>query len=687
MAVFLLLFLVLAIVYSWAIPYFFSIDEVSHFEFVKRLVLDIRLPVITQSEYYAAEQHQPPGYYLLSSLAGRVLTGSPLQQAASDMTLVFYAGRGVSVLFGLLTVVGTYLLASQFFGARRLPRIGATAIVALNPSLIAMAGAVNNDSMASAAGVFLLLATVKASQSHLSTKSMLGVGLLAGVAALTKENILPLLLPLALALALMSHKHGGWREFAKTALAVGLPALAVAGWWYLRNLVLYGDLLAWNLNALLSPGNVHKDLPGLESYISVLNSLAQTFWVGFGRTLDVRASWPVYLAIWVGCAIALFGLVRLVRSRRPVSWLQPGRTLGLVFITADLLLLLLADLSYNRAFVGAGAGRYLFPVSGAIAILITFGLSSAVRWKQPWLLGSFCAILLGLSVAAPSLYLFPLRTLPSTVTEAVLKSEAQPAEATFGGSMQLVGYRIGAPRVAPGDNLEVSLYWKAVAGTTLHWTGYAHLIDSQDRIYAQHDSIPLNGAYPTLFWRNGETWREDYQLPVEADAPDGVYRLQVGFYSLQTGEQATVSAQGREWSGGVPLGQIRVFAPEPIAAPKNPLDVSFKDSIRLLGWDQDAGGIVLYWQAGQAVKKDYTVFVHYLDQQSKVIAQDDSRPAEGKLPTSVWGPGETVRDRHRIASPPGTYVLEIGLYDSATNERLPLLAGNDSVLPGPIHVP
>ncbi|MDP2659985.1 MAG: glycosyltransferase family 39 protein [Dehalococcoidia bacterium] len=687
LAVFLAVFLVLSAVYAWTIPYFLSIDEVSHFDFVRRLVLDYRLPVITHAEYYASEEHQPPAYYFLASLVGRALIASPLREVASEMTLVFYGARGLSVLFGMVTTAGAYLLASHFFGSRRLARLGATAIVVFNPSLIAMSGAVTNDSMASAAGVFLLLATVKAASSRLSLETLLAIGVLAGVAALTKENLLPLLLPLAISLMVMVARSGGRQDLVKLVLAVGLPAIAVAAWWYVRNWDLYGDPLAWNMNAVLSPGNVHVSPPDLSSYLSVLSTLAQTFWVGFGPTLDVRAPWPIYFVIWTGCAIALLGALRLFRSRRPIPWLRSGPAAGLALITADLVLLALADLSYNRAFVGAGAGRYFFPVAGAVAIILTFGLISAVGERKPWLLGAFCALLLALSVSSPFVFLASLRVSPNVLTEDTLRRESQPADATFDASMQLVGYRIETPQIRPGENARISLYWKAVAGTDVHWTGYVHVIDSQKDIHGQYDSIPLEGRYPTLFWKKGEIWREDYEVPVDYNAPNGSYQLEVGFYSLQTGQEATVSAQGKEWVGGVPLGQLRVVAPEIVPTPKNPLAAEFRNAIRLTGWDQGADGVVLYWQTATPIPQNLTVFAHYLDRASQVIAQDDGQPAEGRMPTSVWLPGETITDRRRIIAPSGTYTLEVGLYDPKTLERVSLLAGGDTVLLGPVRVP
>ena len=87
----------------------------------------------------------------------------------------------------------------------------------------------------------------------------------------------------------------------------------------------------------------------------------------------------------------------------------------------------------------------------------------------------------------------------------------------------------------------------------------------------------------------------------------------------------------------------------------------------------------LYWQATRRLEKDYTVFVHMLGPYNSTTggplwAQDDSYPMGGQHPTTRWLPTQTARDRHLLlipeSTPPGTYQIEVGLYDSSTGERL-----------------
>jgi len=43
----------------------------------------------------------------------------------------------------------------------------------------------------------------------------------------------------------------------------------------------------------------------------------------------------------------------------------------------------------------------------------------------------------------------------------------------------------------------------------------------------------------------------------------------------------------------------------------------------------------------------------------------------GKFPTGAWLPGETVVDVHPLTLPSGSYTIQVGLYELATQQRLP----------------
>jgi len=112
------------------------------------------------------------------------------------------------------------------------------------------------------------------------------------------------------------------------------------------------------------------------------------------------------------------------------------------------------------------------------------------------------------------------------------------------------------------------------------------------------------------------------------------------------------------------------------------LGAQFGDMARLLsastGSALNAGGILcvqLEWSPLARTAERYKAFVHLMDSAGRVVAQTDSEPQAGFMPTDQWQPGVLVSDRHGIALPdnlpPGAYQLMTGLYRLSDGARLP----------------
>jgi 4-amino-4-deoxy-L-arabinose transferase-like glycosyltransferase len=99
-----------------------------------------------------------------------------------------------------------------------------------------------------------------------------------------------------------------------------------------------------------------------------------------------------------------------------------------------------------------------------------------------------------------------------------------------GDAIRLLGYTLSARTAAPGDTLELALYWQALASVSTDYTVFVHLLSPGDEIRGQGDGPPVGGTYPTSFWDPGEIVVDEHQVSVAADAPAGTYRLAVGLY-------------------------------------------------------------------------------------------------------------------------------------------------------------
>jgi hypothetical protein len=76
--------------------------------------------------------------------------------------------------------------------------------------------------------------------------------------------------------------------------------------------------------------------------------------------------------------------------------------------------------------------------------------------------------------------------------------------------------------------------------------------------------------------------------------------------------------------------------------------------------------VSLYWEAMHPPEAEYHAFVHLLDATGQLLAQSDHQPGGVYYPTTLWQPGERVRDDHRLTLPAGTpegvYRLWAGMY-------------------------
>jgi hypothetical protein len=136
------------------------------------------------------------------------------------------------------------------------------------------------------------------------------------------------------------------------------------------------------------------------------------------------------------------------------------------------------------------------------------------------------------------------------------------------------------------------------------------------------------------------------------------------------------------------------------------LDANFQDKLVLLGYDLNAESlkpgepleVTLYWRVTAAVERNYTLFVHVLQNGGRTgafLAQKDTLPFDGMYPTSAWRPGEVLKETYQLRIPEdakrGQRELEMGLYEVANGQRMNVLGWfgrrvGDSVKLAPVFV-
>ncbi|MCL4394237.1 MAG: glycosyltransferase family 39 protein [Chloroflexi bacterium] len=248
----------------------------------------------------------------------------------------------------------------------------------------------------------------------------------------------------------------------------------------------------------------------------------------------------------------------------------------------------------------------------------------------------------------------------------------------YGEFVELVGYD-DVRKWEPGDPLQVTLAWRALADQSEPLALTLHLLDSQGKEVSSVSGDLFRGQG----WPEG-IFTDEWTIPAPPDAIPGAYRVVVSV--MQTRFEYVTPA--KNWAGDdvgkVTLGPFKLsVAPPPALELQQAQNAGIRlgDNVELRSYvppqptrDGDTLHLTLYWQAQGKPAADYTVFVHLVDAQGRLRAQVDSQPRASTYPTSLWDDGEIVRDDYALELPsdlaPGTYRIEIGMYELASLNRL-----------------
>jgi hypothetical protein len=82
--------------------------------------------------------------------------------------------------------------------------------------------------------------------------------------------------------------------------------------------------------------------------------------------------------------------------------------------------------------------------------------------------------------------------------------------------------------------------------------------------------------------------------------------------------------------------------------------------------------VTLFWHALARMADDYTISVRLVAPDGRWLAQHDSWPAGGLLPTSQWRQADYVEDIHTLQVPPDATVdrVQVVVYDAANGQPL-----------------
>ena len=556
-----LVFALLAAYFSVAVPAFETPDEFQHLAFVQHVVTWYDLPRSEPNTPGLWQQQgtQAPLYYIV----GAILTGwidqsdfpvladrinphlgweSPVNRNFflahhddgwpwSDAFLALHILRLWSVLLCCVVLWATYRFVRLFLNpSLALP---ATAVVAFVPQFVFIGAAASNDNLIAAAASVLIwrLAEWLRFGDHphgpqdrpLAVRQGWWLGAWLGIALGAKLSGLGLVAVILLALAWVAWRRGDGRLVIDMGWRIAIPVVLVSGWWYVRNLFMYGDPLAWNI---WEANIVLRTTPlTLAEFNRELPDMFRSFWGVFGwTTLPYPETVYTTLGILSLCTSACFVAWMFQRARR----LEPEKYLfhevrfmqgTLAFVWLGILLV-----SWLRFMTVAVAtqGRYLFPAFPALALVVGLGatiLPSGVRK----ILAVVPVGLFFLAAATPAWIIVPAFVPPEPLRYTNADWEMRRDRTGPVGdqpSMRLSAVDLPTT-VTPGEPAQVHLQLAALRPPQFDWALFLHLRDRDGNIVAQFDSFPGGGLWPTTQWLVQEERQEQATVTVPSDIEPG----------------------------------------------------------------------------------------------------------------------------------------------------------------------
>jgi hypothetical protein len=338
-------------------------------------------------------QH-PPLYYRITSAVLRVerflLPGTNLPPLDREWSLL----RVISVLMPLPILAWA---SARRLGAADTVAIAASIVPLCIPQLLHSGSTINNDILFNLCGAVLALLLAGVLRGDRSVRTGALVGLALGAALLTKAFGTVFVPWVAVVYLVAFLRQRAWRPALTGLATAAVVSFAVAGWWWVRNVVRYGKLSPTptdsTLTTSLRPPGFHPDAG--EWARKFAPWIVERFCGWFGW-FTARLDLPV---IVLASAVAVVGLVAvLVPSRDGGERVRPTPMEAIVLLVPLAgLLAFVAVRSYSRyrttsAFVFI-QGRYLLGAAIPVAVVIAAGLYRLARRWTPVALGGLALVM------------------------------------------------------------------------------------------------------------------------------------------------------------------------------------------------------------------------------------------------------------------------------------------------------
>jgi Dolichyl-phosphate-mannose-protein mannosyltransferase len=349
-------------------PYNQFPDEQSHLDYVRYVRLNHRLPPLgmTLKEIPVRVGFHPPLFYLASSIFY-----SPDASQASNI----FRLRLFCLLLGAISLFFVWETCSILFPDQHAVRVLAMAFGAFNAQYVFTSSGISNVPMTNltcAITMYLLLRMIT-KPDNLSLQSLLAGVCFGG--ALLSRTLTVYLFPVCLIVIAICSIRKEKRPLPLFLKAFGgflFASLLVAGWWYGRNWLRYGDPVLFHLHQTTVGAEFVQHEP--VTWLSAWNTMAilnASFWAYFGNHQYHAgiAEYAVYLFLEI---LAVIGLFEAVSQKSQNDRVTLNRKVLLLLILS--VVLAIAEILGVQLGVNSPQGRYLFMAIVPICTILGVGI-------------------------------------------------------------------------------------------------------------------------------------------------------------------------------------------------------------------------------------------------------------------------------------------------------------------------
>ena len=378
------------------IPKGSGFDAAYHLSYVASLMHEKTLPLATEG----FQTYQPPLYYVVTALLLAVTNPTPGSVAERAVFSLLPALSGLGMTF--VAAGMARLLFPQWLWLQA----GTIVIAGLLPMSLTLASGASNEAPHALFASLALLVTVRALLRKTTTRQDDYVlGLFLGLALLTKYTS-AILVPTTVGMVAVRRwivERWPASRIAAGAARASVVVVALAGWFYVRNYLYFGEPFVWSLSAW--SGKTIWQYPGFHTpsyFLRFGDALTQPWYSGFHSFWDSlyttlwgdgmgggalgaayfhghwRYDWmaALFLLALPATGFLIVGWIRVLRNSLENDDLGRRLALSLLVVLPPLLVASLMNVNLRWPFWSFGKAFYALFLTPTLALLVVLGFDA-----------------------------------------------------------------------------------------------------------------------------------------------------------------------------------------------------------------------------------------------------------------------------------------------------------------------